>query len=175
MSDPIHTIRMDDPAPDTERTDSTEPMDEPTGMPPPFAGPEKERSRDMRRLEAQLTEVYVTVGTYGGMAAGKRGMLSGTIVAANAGILASSWIDLAERDARVKRALQNIVQSGGWAGVIGAHVVAVLPILAVYGVLPEQMIPMVWMGVAAQNPQLYETLQNQTAAFGMNGNGDTAS
>lgn len=180
--DPIRTIRLDGDEPPktsgTERTEDTDTEASADDFRAPFTADEPERTPAMRKLEQQLAAFYVDIGIYGGMFTGKRGMLTGTVISANAGMLAGSWVDLAERDPAVKRALTNLVQSSGWAGVLGAHVAVILPVLAIWGVLPEQMAAMVWMAVDAQNPALGNTLREQAVALGMfdpaqNGNGNS--
>lgn len=167
--DTIPVPGADTPPGDTDGTDST-------GADDPFTAEPKERTRELAKMEAQLRQLYANVGTYGGMVTGPTGYLAGGIVAANAEDLAASWIDLAERDAGVRRAIQNVLQGGGWAGVIGAHVVTVLPILAVAGVLPQHFAHQVFRGLAAANPSLYLWLAQQTgntptAAAAENGTG----
>lgn len=147
----------------TEHTDDTEPTG--SDRPPsaaPFEPEPRERTRDLARMERQLTELYANIGTYGGMMTGQKGMLAGGVIAGNAASLAEAWIDLAERDQGVRRAIQRVLESGGWAGVIGAHVVTILPIAALAGVLPANMAQQVFRGLAVANPELYAWLAMQT-------------
>ena len=149
-------------APDTDDTDDTAVDDAPAGAPrTPFSAEPKERTRELKRLEDQLTDVYASIGVWGGMA-GQFGHLTGQVVARNSTNLAASWVDLAEKNPGVRRALQNFVQAGGWAGVIGAHVAVALPIAAMAGVLPRDMAQRVFMGLAVMDPELYEYLRGQT-------------
>lgn len=130
--------------------------------------PERERaprSRDMRRLEEQLTDAYTQVGVILGIIGGKTGNLAGFIVVRRSEMLAGAWIDLAERDAKVKRAIQSILQAGGWAGVATAHAGILLPIAAMSGVLPEAMAEKIMLGLAVQDPELFAHLTAQASAM----------
>jgi hypothetical protein len=156
------------PVPDTERTDDTEPA----GSVPPFGPEPRERTRELRAMETQLAELYAQIGIYGGMLGGQAGNIGGGIVARNSTQLASAWIDLAEKDASVRAAIRRVLQSGGWAGVIGAHVATILPIAAIAGVLPRDFAQRVFMGLAITDPKLYAWIAEQTGNAPTASNGD---
>jgi hypothetical protein len=136
--------------------------------------PPKERTRDLARMEADLSQLYVNVGVMAGVIGGQTGDLAGTVVARRADLLAGSWIDLAERDQRVRTAIKRLLQGNAWSGVIFAHVAVALPIAAVAGVLPEPIAQKVMIGLMVQDPELYAVIsayvqQQQEAAAGSNG------
>src|SRR5262245_37001588 len=147
---------------DTDTTDNTGTTGSDTGT----DIPERERpprTRDMRRLQDQLADAYTQVGVILGIVGGRTGNLAGYIMARRADMLAESWIDLAERDARVRRAIQQVLQIGGWSGVIAAHMGVVLPVLAASGTLPEQVSEKIMLGLMMQDPELFAHLTGQTA------------
>lgn len=154
--------------PDTTGTTGT--TDNDTDIP----SPERERpprSREMKRMQQQLADAYTQVGIIIGIAGGRTGNLAGFIVARRADMLAESWIDLAERDARVKRAIQNVLQIGGWSGVVAAHASVILPVAAMSGVLPPPVSEKIMMGLAMQDPELFAALTQQAAPPTSNGYG----
>jgi hypothetical protein len=122
------------------------------------------RSREMRRLQEQLADAYTQVGIILGIVGGRTGNVAGFIVARRGDVLAESWIDLAERDIRVKRGIQSILQVGGWSAVVAAHATVVLPIAAMAGVLPEPIAGKVMVGLAMQDPELFAQLSAQMAS-----------
>lgn len=142
----------------------------------PFTQPTRERTRDLARLEEDLTQLYVNVGVIAGVVGGPGGNLAGTVVASRAPMLAGSWIDLAERDQRVRTAIKRLLQGNAWSGVAFAHIAVALPIAACTGILPEPVAQKVMMGLALQDPELYGVMsayiQQQQAAT--NGNGASA-
>lgn len=158
MMDGFDTI----PIPDTEHTGDTDSAGDPGPSQPPFGPEPRERTRELAAMERQLTDLYSQVGIYGGMVAGQTGNLAGAVLTRNAPHLASAWIDLAEKDSNVRATIRKILQSGGWAGVLGAHVFTFLPILALAGVLPQPFAQRVFMGLAVSDPELYTWLAAQT-------------
>jgi hypothetical protein len=163
MADGIRTISLDaDDAPDPGATGATGATDTDD-----FPGVERERPKrtpELRRMETQLADLYVQAAVILGIATGPTGNMAGTVIASKAGVLAESWIDLAERDPRVRRAIKSILQGGGWAGVIAAHVGVALPIAALVGVLPPPVAQKVFMGLMLTEPDLYAQLQAQQEA-----------
>lgn len=116
------------------------------------------RSRDMRKMEQQLADAYTQVGVIVGIIGGRTGNIAGFVLARRADMLAASWMDLAERDVRVRRAIQNVLQVGGWSGVVAAHAGVLLPVAAVSGVLPEPVSEKIMLGLAMQDPELFAHL-----------------
>lgn len=167
MADDFETVPLGTKDERTEDTDDTG-----SSAPPraPFSAEPKERTTDLRRMEVQLTDLYATVGTYGGMPFGTKGVAAGAIISRNASNMAAAWVDLAEKDRNVRAAINRLLQAGGWAGVIGAHVMALLPILAVMGALPEPVGTAIWFSLASQDPELYEYLSS-LGSQSENGNG----
>lgn len=157
------TIRLDGDDPPTEGTDTTDTTGADTGTDAPFTAEREPRRPEFRRMETELAQFYSTIGVGAGMFGGNAGNFAGQLVARRSGELASSWIDLAERDIRIKRAIQSLLQGGAWSGVIFAHVGVALPIAAYLGVIPEQMSQMVWVGLAAQDPEFYAWAQQEGA------------
>lgn len=129
------------------------------------------RTRDLKRMQQQLADAYTQVGVIIGIVGGRTGNLAGFIMARRADMLAESWIDLAERDPRVRRAINNILQVGGWSGVAAAHASVILPVAAMSGVLPEPVAEKIMLGLAMQDPELFTLLQAH-AQSGQNGAGN---
>lgn len=149
-----------------QEPDSTTGTTGTTGTDTDIPVPERERaprSRDMRRLQEQLADAYTQVGIIIGIMGGRTGNLAGFILARRADVLSEAWIDLAERDIRVKRAIQSVLQIGGWSGVIAAHASVIMPVAALAGVLPEPVAQKVMLGLAMQDPELFSHLTAQTA------------
>lgn len=129
-----------------------------------FTDEDRKRTPSLRRMEEELAQLYVNAGLIASMFGGNGGNVAGTIIAHKADTLAGSWIDLAEKDQRVKRAIQSILQGGAWSGVIMAHVGVAMPVAAVTGLLPRRIAQQVMVGLMATDPQLAQFLANTMQA-----------
>lgn len=158
----FRTIPLDD---DTGATDTTDATDTDTSV-DDFTEREKPpRTPELRKMERQLADLYAQAAIIAGIATGPTGNMAATVVTAKADVLAGSWIDLAERDQRVRRAIKSVLQSGGWAGVIAAHIGVALPIAAMTGVLPAPVAQKVFMAMAITEPELMASLRQQQQAY----------
>lgn len=170
----IRTVHIgDDTDNATGTTEATDTRDDGANEYEPFAREDRPRSRELARLEADLAQMYVNVGLVAGVAGGQAGNIAGTVIAQKADTLAGSWIDLAERDPRVRAAIKRLLQGSAWSGVVFAHVGVFLPIAAVTGILPEPVAQKVFLGLAVQDPELFAYLSGVAAQqqAGTNGHG----
>lgn len=115
--------------------DRIEPVDPPKDA-PKAERPKRRAAPNTVKLKEQLAELYVTLGL---VVVTPIDRLGGALLAANADDLAEQWIALAETNPAVKRTLQKLVEVGGWGGVIMAHGMIVLPVLANRGMFPDQV------------------------------------
>ena len=110
------------------------------------AAPERPARRaapGMRKLHEQVTDLYVTLGT---MVVTPIDRLAGYLLVEQAEALAQTWIDLAETNPAVKRALSKLVEAGGWGGVLVAHGMVMMPVLANRGMFPDHIANGIAMG-----------------------------
>lgn len=103
-----------------------------------------------RKLHEQLTELYVSIGT---IAITPLDPLAGALFVARSDELAQTWVDLAETNPAVKRALQKLVEAGGWGGVVIAHGMLLFPVLANRGLFPDHVAGGAAMLTQLQNPE----------------------
>lgn len=61
----------------------------------------------------------------------------GTCILNGSGQLSTSLVAVAETNPRVRRTLENMVQTGAWAGVAMAAASIVLPIMANHNIIPQ--------------------------------------
>lgn len=92
-------------------------------------------TRDERKLKEEVAELYTTLGM---MVVAPIDGLAGRLVVTNADDLAEQWVKLARTQPSVKRVLKKLVEAGGWSGVILAHAMIAVPVLANRGLLPDQ-------------------------------------
>lgn len=90
----------------------------------------------MKQLHEQLTDLYVSLGT---MVITPVDKLAGALFVAQADELAQTWCDLADTNPAVKRALKKLVEAGGWGGVVIAHGMILMPVLANRGLFPDHV------------------------------------
>jgi hypothetical protein len=121
-----------------------------TAAPPPPESAPKSRGPGMRKLETQLRETYETLAV---VAVFPFDNLAGSLLHAKAGELAASWVDLAERDTRVKRTLERLMEATGWGGVVMAHAAIVIPVIANRGMLPDSVAGGAAMLTIMQHPE----------------------
>jgi hypothetical protein len=63
----------------------------------------------------------------------------GEVVAENAHELAESWHKLAQQNPAVKRALEAMMQTGAWSGVLMTSAAVLVPILQNHGAIPADI------------------------------------
>lgn len=161
---------MADDAPRTRTIpleDDVEAHAAPTG-PDPFERDDRPRTPTFKKLERQLTDVYVQGGLVLSIAGEDFG---GKLIARRADLLAGSWVDLAENDPKVKRGLDRFLAGSGWSAVIISHAMIALPIAAARGLLPAPIAEKVLMGMLMQDPEFMGPYM-QGVATGQNGNGN---
>lgn len=104
------------------------------------APPKSERPRraapGSAKLREGLTDLYVTIGA---VAVTPLDRLAGALLIADAEEIAGEWVALAEKDPAVRKALEKLIQAGGWGSVIMAHGLILLPVLANRGMFPDQV------------------------------------
>lgn len=108
--------------------------------PRPDSPPPKEPSKETRGrppvLQKQLEEMFLGIGM-GVSVIGDT--FDGEVVAENAHELAEAWFKLAQQNAAVKKALEAMMQTGAWSGVIMTSAAVAVPILQNHGVIPAEM------------------------------------
>src|SRR5680860_966626 len=85
-----------------------------------------------KALELQLTDAFVSVGTVVMF----RNEFDGTTIIEGAPKLATSLVELAKGNSKVRSALERMVTATGFAGVGMALMSIVIPILANHGLIP---------------------------------------
>lgn len=87
------------------------------------------RSPKMKKLESAVEGIYIMLG--GGLATlpeqigGGRTRFVGLSLAGSCSEIAEAWIDLAEDDKRVLKAIESLTSFSGWGKVIGLHLMAI--------------------------------------------------
>ena len=139
--------------------------------PPKAERPKRKPSPGSGKLREGLEDFYVTIGA---VAITPIDRLAGALMIANAPDIADQWVSLAEKDARVKRALESLVQAGGWGGVIMAHGMIMLPVLANRGMLPDQIAAGAAVMTVSQHPETLPLFTHPRFAnvSGTNGSGE---
>lgn len=127
-----------------------EAVDPPTDTKPKADKPPRRRAPNSAKLEEGLTELYVTLGT---IAVAPFDKLAGTLLVAQAPELAAHWVALAETNPAVKKALLKLVEAGGWGGLIVAHGMVVMPVLANRGAFPDHVANGAAMMTVMQHPE----------------------
>jgi hypothetical protein len=91
-----------------------------------------------RKLAASIAEMYQMLGMVGmGVATTKQDQgIAGTSAAVlqNSEAIAEAWMDLADKNPKVKAALKSITEVSAIGAVVGLHVTCALPFLADRGV-----------------------------------------
>lgn len=89
----------------------------------------RSRSPKMQKLESSVAGLYIMLGgamsTLPEQVGGTRLRVVGLSVARSADEIAEAWLDLAEDDKRVLKALESLTSFSGWGKVIGVHLMAV--------------------------------------------------
>lgn len=96
------------------------------------------RSPQDRKLAASIAEMYQAAGMIGyGIAQQKQdqglGQTSANIME-NSEAIAEAWMDLADKNPKIKAALKSITEVSAIGAVVGLHVTCVLPFLASRGI-----------------------------------------
>lgn len=128
------------------------------------------------KLKEQVADLYATIGM---VAIAPIDRLAGTLLVNQSEELAEQWIKLAETNPAVKRALNKLVEAGGWGGIIMAHGMIVLPVLANRGMFPDQAANAMAMVTVTQHPEVAPLFNHprfsETATPVPNGNGNGSS
>jgi len=120
-----------------------------TPKPPPRTRPkigerdaegDKVRSADDRKLQTELTGIYQGIGVgIGGIGVGKRDeglAATGAMVVTNAEAAAAAWLDYADQNPAVKRALKRFTEASAIGSLVAVHVAMLAPLLVDRGVIP---------------------------------------
>lgn len=109
------------------------------------AKPSDGRTPADRKLAASVAEMYTMMGMMvGGIGDIKQDPgLSGTGLAlvGNSEAIAETWMDLADKNPKVKAALKNITEVSAVGAVVGIHVSCAMPLLISRGVVPGFVMP----------------------------------
>lgn len=101
----------------------------------PPAEPEPE-ARKLTPTFTRLREGVLGVYTAAQMGAQLLDPEAAAIIGATKEDCADAWIELAEKDVKVKNMLTKLTTGAGWGGVVMAHMTLVIPILAKRGWVP---------------------------------------
>src|SRR5208283_2385300 len=89
----------------------------------------RSRSPKLHKLESAVAGLYIMLGgamsTVPEQVGGERLKFIGLSVAKSSDEIAEAWIDLAEDDRRVLKALESLTSFSGWGKVVGVHLMAV--------------------------------------------------
>jgi hypothetical protein len=100
---------------------------------PPPREPSKETRGRPPILQKQLEEMFLALG----MGASVIGdPFDGEVIAENAHELAEAWHKLAQQNSAVKKALEAMMQTGAWSGVLMTTAAVAIPILQNHGAIP---------------------------------------
>lgn len=118
-----------------------------------------------RKLKASVQSTYESVGLLVigvGMSKQDNGLIgSGQAITTNAEAAADAWLELADQNPAVKRAMQRFAEGSAVATLVTVHVGMLLPLAASRGVIPAAFMGM--PGMAPTEPE-------PTAAQNGNGN-----
>ena len=136
-----HFQVKDEPAPKTQSKPKSDPP--PTDGGEEFTKAAKERS-EYTKLYRDLAEAvessYQMVGMVAGMAARDEFQRAAAVHIINqSGVAADAWIDLAEKNPKVKAALQKFVSGTASAQLLTIHLTMFAPLLASHGVIPKNL------------------------------------
>jgi hypothetical protein len=89
----------------------------------------RNRTPKLQKLESAVAGLYIMTGgalsTLPEQVGGARVKMIGLSVAQSSDEIAEAWIDLAEDDRRVLKALESLTSFSGWGKVIGVHLIAI--------------------------------------------------
>lgn len=101
---------------------------------------DKVRSADDRKLQTELTGIYQGIGvTVAGIGVAKsdQGLaVTGATVTNNAEAAASAWLDYADQNPAVKKALKRFTEASAIGSLVAVHVAMIAPLLVDRGVIP---------------------------------------
>jgi hypothetical protein len=136
----------DSPPKRRPRTSPADPLKDPIREASAAVEEEGKRPKWARDLKEELEGNYQMIGTVLGFAA-KTGMQQAAAVnfVESAGAAADSWVDVAEKNPKIKAALLKFTSGTAFAQVISIHFAMLTPVLAGYGVVPESAGAMILM------------------------------
>jgi hypothetical protein len=92
------------------------------------------------RLRDDIAQFYGTLGMAAvgiGIATGDAGINgTGQAIVMRADTIADAWVELAQKNLKVKKALEQITGATSMGGIIGVHVMVLIPFLADRGMVP---------------------------------------
>jgi len=104
---------------------------------------DKVRSAEDRKLQTELTGIYQGIGVaVGGIGVARedQGLMgTGAMFAANAEAASSAWLDYADQNPAVKRALKKFTEASAVGSLVAVHVVMLAPLLIDRGVIPASV------------------------------------
>lgn len=103
-----------------------------TPTPEPAGDAPKEMTPAFRRLHTAVLDTY----TAAQMGVHLVDPVSAAFIGAAKEQCTDAWLDLAQRDPKVKRLLEKMTSGAGWGGVIMAHMGLFLPIMSKFGFIP---------------------------------------
>lgn len=100
----------------------------------------KRRSPADTKLQTSIAEMYQVLGLavngLGGAAQDDGMQGTGVALVMQSEGIASAWMDLAEKNPKVKKILQNLTEVSAVGAVVGIHVTCAMPFLQSRGILP---------------------------------------
>jgi hypothetical protein len=110
-------------------------------------GTNKKARSPVRKLSASDREKIVSLYTFGAMGLMTVRPKAATAMANSAENCADAWVELADQNDNVRRALLAIIEGGVWGKIFAAH----MPILL--ALLPENSLPPMFRGVPDAPPE----------------------
>lgn len=100
-----------------------------------------------KKLAEDLTQIYATIGLaiHGiGSVREDVGLSNmGMAVIQRAETLSENWLELANTNPAIKKALKKITEGGAWGSLIIGHAICIVPFLADRGVIPPAVAEMI--------------------------------
>lgn len=132
------------------------------------------RPKWARDLKEELESNYQMIGTVLGVAAKTQfqSMAAQNFIESS-GAAADAWVDVAEKNPKIKAALLKFTSGTAMAQVVSVHVTMLLPVLSGYGVVPENAGAMILMAQMSdeQKAAMYQAQQAAAAAEAAAANG----
>ncbi len=133
-----------------------------TDTPPPRqqqAEPKRRRPPWAPKLEAQIADAYRAIGAGFAMTGDE---FSSALIGSQAPALATAWVELAERDANVRKTLERLMSGSAWGSIVMMHIMIIFPILAHRDLIPGEL---------GQRLKLMTMFMQETPDYPPNGNG----